>query len=356
MKKLFLSILISICLVTTGFAASKTYTKGTLTGGTSGCLDEIDGADLSDGDRALVISSTYGYMYYLDATSGVAESSPDVIAPDSSAGDKRWILKDPSNITSDLSYMVTTMTAAGINAAIVSANAAGGGVVYLSSGTYDCTGATQVTLLDNVDIVGYGAILQGDGGLTHVVYGSSINDVHIYGLEIDGQFTGTLNLAVGEKGLAIATGDNVTIQDCYIHNFQSRAIEAADLTDSSFINNHIESAGMGIRIISDASDLNFVDNHIEDVYAGGITLACDVGESIINVNINGNLIDTTAAGETLLAQNIVCYSAYSGAAHGTISGFNISNNTLIGKDHGCIRLGGDNHIIANNTCDGSKFE
>ena len=68
------------------------YCKQALTGGVSGCLDAIDGSILSDGDRAIVITPTYTYHLILDADSGLTESSPDIIAPDTNAGNKRWVL------------------------------------------------------------------------------------------------------------------------------------------------------------------------------------------------------------------------------------------------------------------------
>lgn len=65
-----------------------------LTGGGDGALDAIDGSLLKDGDSAYVdIPATQiHYVYELDADSAAAESSPGVIAPDSNAGDKRWVL------------------------------------------------------------------------------------------------------------------------------------------------------------------------------------------------------------------------------------------------------------------------
>ncbi len=63
-----------------------------LTGGTLGTLDSISGSLLSNADSALVILDGTTYTYFLDATSGAAESSPDVISPDSNAGTKRWVL------------------------------------------------------------------------------------------------------------------------------------------------------------------------------------------------------------------------------------------------------------------------
>ena len=70
------------------------YGATSLIGGGSGALDKIDGADLVDKDAALVVTSTKMYIYFLDATSGAAESSPDVVVPDTNAGTKRWILSN----------------------------------------------------------------------------------------------------------------------------------------------------------------------------------------------------------------------------------------------------------------------
>ena len=64
-----------------------------LTGGTDGCLDAYDGDLLSDGDAAIVITTAGTYTYKLDATSAAAEDLPSIIAPDTNAIDKRWILQ-----------------------------------------------------------------------------------------------------------------------------------------------------------------------------------------------------------------------------------------------------------------------
>ena len=74
--------------------ANQFYPATALTGGGTGALDAIDGADLADGDGAVVIAAGTAYFYRLDGTSGATESSPSVIAPDVNAGDKRWILQD----------------------------------------------------------------------------------------------------------------------------------------------------------------------------------------------------------------------------------------------------------------------
>lgn len=69
------------------------YKKTALIGGGANALDGIDGNILNDGDFAFCFISGAAYIYQLDADSGLAESSPDVIAPDVNAGDKRWILQ-----------------------------------------------------------------------------------------------------------------------------------------------------------------------------------------------------------------------------------------------------------------------
>jgi hypothetical protein len=66
-----------------------------LTGGGTGALDKYDGVALKDGDPAVGIYDGKLYAYKLNATSGAAESSPSIIAPDTNAGDKRWILQSP---------------------------------------------------------------------------------------------------------------------------------------------------------------------------------------------------------------------------------------------------------------------
>lgn len=70
--------------------ANNFYWAIALTGGGSGALDAIDGANLQDKEAAIVITPTKFSVHTLKATSGAAENSPDVIAPDTNAGLKRW--------------------------------------------------------------------------------------------------------------------------------------------------------------------------------------------------------------------------------------------------------------------------
>lgn len=78
--------------------AKNLYWAYVLTGGGAGALDKIDGSILNDWDAAIVIKLGFALFYSLDVDSGAAESSPDVIAPDTNAGNKRWILTGISEI------------------------------------------------------------------------------------------------------------------------------------------------------------------------------------------------------------------------------------------------------------------
>lgn len=71
------------------------YKFTALTGGGAGALDAQDGAGLGDGDIAMVMLTSSGYIYWyeLDVDSGEAESSPNIIAPDTNAGLKRWKIR-----------------------------------------------------------------------------------------------------------------------------------------------------------------------------------------------------------------------------------------------------------------------
>lgn len=97
MRKYFSAIILIIFLVTatcTAADAATAYYRSALTGGGTTALDSTDGARLNDGDLAFVAAGGVFYIYRLNATSGAAEESPLVIAPDSNAGDKRWILQN----------------------------------------------------------------------------------------------------------------------------------------------------------------------------------------------------------------------------------------------------------------------
>ena len=86
------------------------YYKTAIVGGASNSLDGEDGNSLQDNDFAICLVSNETSFYILDATSGLAESFPDVISPDTNPGTKRWILQSISGIIVDADDIDDTST------------------------------------------------------------------------------------------------------------------------------------------------------------------------------------------------------------------------------------------------------
>lgn len=114
MKGRFFTLISLLILFTPVFSfASGFYPATALTGGGTGALDKMDGADLSNGDVAIVVlenDGTYGnalLVYVLDSDSGASESSPSVISPDTNAGTKRWELTGSVGISQSISRSAT---------------------------------------------------------------------------------------------------------------------------------------------------------------------------------------------------------------------------------------------------------
>jgi len=94
--KIILALLLSVSV---SYGAGDKFRGTCLTGGTSGCLDAIDITNdgIDNGEKATIDTSTYHYEFTYNSSSGAAESSPLVIAPDNDgggaySGDGRWIL------------------------------------------------------------------------------------------------------------------------------------------------------------------------------------------------------------------------------------------------------------------------
>jgi hypothetical protein len=67
------------------------YPYTSLTGGNAESLDSLDGNLVKNGDGALVITGNEYIAYTLDEDNGNNESVPDIISPDTNAGNKRWV-------------------------------------------------------------------------------------------------------------------------------------------------------------------------------------------------------------------------------------------------------------------------
>ena len=101
--------------------ATKTYTKYVLVGGGTGALDAIDGDELADNYRAVVITEVRIYTYLLDATSGATTNGYSVIAPVTNPGNKRWILKSTDDSINPIDYGADNTGGADVTAAFTAA-------------------------------------------------------------------------------------------------------------------------------------------------------------------------------------------------------------------------------------------
>jgi len=150
------------------------YKCTALTGGTADSLDAINGNLLADNDFAFALVGGLAYLYNLNASSGAAEDSPRVIAPDTNPGNKRWILQSSiaTGATTEMlvgsgnavpTWTTATGTGAPVRATSPTLNAAiqkGPAAITSFAGTVSTSGSsTTVTFTSAADAIlaGYNA-------------------------------------------------------------------------------------------------------------------------------------------------------------------------------------------------------
>lgn len=95
--------------------ANNFFGANKLIGGTAGCLDDIDHANIGDGDTASVIDAVTNktYFYTYEGSNSDSESSPDIINPDSNSGNGRWVLTVIQSTSSFMRGVLDSTTFAG---------------------------------------------------------------------------------------------------------------------------------------------------------------------------------------------------------------------------------------------------
>ena len=142
--------------------SKQAFAANALTGGTSGALDDILHTILEDGNLAIVVDATSNntYLYTYDSSSASAESSPDVIIPDSnSTGSGAWILT--SLVCDDLTFSGTandgsndlTATFAEINSVCDANTATAAEITSVCDGN-TATAAEIVKAADGIGTIG----------------------------------------------------------------------------------------------------------------------------------------------------------------------------------------------------------
>lgn len=66
------------------------WAADSLTGGVVGSLDNIPTSELTDEDKAVVVTDKGVYYYIYKTSSGLNENSPKIIIPDDAIGDEAW--------------------------------------------------------------------------------------------------------------------------------------------------------------------------------------------------------------------------------------------------------------------------
>lgn len=149
--------------------ANKSYWWPTaFTGGAAGvALDSIDGTGLVDGDYAIVTIGAVHYLYRLAASSGATEATPEIISPDTNAGNKRWVLQNGNGKMKVGSFTATSsaspieaVTGVGFQPAVVL-------FFYAYSTSVWSVGIDDSTAHCAVGISGGSAINSGDYSIIH---------------------------------------------------------------------------------------------------------------------------------------------------------------------------------------------
>lgn len=160
-----------------------------LTGGNEGALDEIHGDCLNTGDTAGGIISGIRHEYRLNATSGAAESSPDVIAPDTAPGTKRWILLYKVSGTNTGDNAVNSLYSG-----LATSKADVGQTMYIGTTAHAINRASAAEALAGITSLTPGA----DFSLTQ-------NSVAAFKSEESGAVANTLYLKQGNVGIGTTT-------------------------------------------------------------------------------------------------------------------------------------------------------
>lgn len=270
------------------------YIKTALTGGTSDALDGINGSDLINDDTAFVYVSYTKYEYRLNATSGAAESSPDIIAPDTNPGNKRWILVSVSKL-----IIPDTNASNNLN------------IKWNENDTSDRTlnlkvnsGDRTLDLSENLTISnGYDITITAEDAAAAIVLDNSNFEVENTNatqrsFKITSAKAGNTTLTFQED-LTIADGYAVTItaEDATGAIVLDNANFEVENTDGTQRNVKITSAKAG------NTTLTFQENFtIGDGYAVTIT-AEDAAGAIVLDNANFEVEDTVGSGKTIKIAN-----------------------------------------------------
>ncbi|MCA9325477.1 right-handed parallel beta-helix repeat-containing protein, partial [Candidatus Saccharibacteria bacterium] len=257
-----------------------------------------------------------------------------------------------------------------IQSAIDAAGTAGGGTVLLTPGhTYVIS--DTLSGVANLHIVGYGATIEltTTSNIDALVF-DTVDNVRVTGVTIDGiKSTKTSDTDTG-RGIYILQADNVTIEDCYIHDCYEDGVRVGglvtthddqDTTNVRIINNRFDScgndahhAGFGVKLYWRVKDSVISGNLIEACDAGGICVddvgsGADTGKECYGITVANNVLTdngTTPANTASIGIKV----------QGSLE-WSISNNVITGSYRGIsVGIGEASASTGRATIDANKIE
>jgi parallel beta-helix repeat protein len=266
-----------------------------------------------------------------------------------------------------------------INAAIVAANAAGGGKVLLSEGTFSLNAYVVAKTKVSIVGMGFGTILQVASGISaHGIYSYNAIDYFIADLAIDVSLSGSGQAGGGSTPCGIYVGhatahikSNITIRNCFIKGADEVGIITLGVDHVLILDNIVEdSTFAGIHtdtedylvirgnIIrnSDNYGIRITANTDHSVIAENVVEGCDIqGISIYDSNYNtivGNIIKDGATANSIGIQIEV--GVTSDCDYNTVIGNIVLMQTSVYAGIN-INAGANNTVIGNNSIGSAAY-
>jgi len=261
------------------------------TGGAAGALDDIIHTNISDGNMAVVVDAVTNivYHYTYDSSSAAAESDPDVVNPDSNAGNGRWLLTKSQSFSSfirgmidadnlseflngaSLEYDEIFITAPGFRESTTAGVGEAETIEYSDTGTLDIQQLSFGGTSDEYAFLNF---------IMPPTWDRSTIKLKFYWIPASGCTQGDI-VTWGAKGVAIANdgdidgtahGASVTVDDAVLAGVEgdlhiSNATGALTVAGSPALGNLIN-----LIVYRDADGSEGSDDMVEDAYLVGVSI------------------------------------------------------------------------------------
>jgi len=298
MKKI--TYIFLFCLITATALADKVYwyNATSLTGGNDSSADNINGQNLVNNDKLIVVTNSgQTFIYNLDSDSSLSEDSTNysVISPDDNAGTKRWILmfKGDRTIIPDSTIDQGDSSVVGTLAWHISNASGNPTTVTILPGTYKVTTSISVPATMVVNIK-KGGVFSIDNAKT-LTFNAPEN---IKAPKIQQLFSGSGTVVLTNPGLVYsewwgATGDGTT-DDSTAIQAAIDVLETAEGGTLKFLSKNYE---CNIEIKSYVTLEG--SGHVSA--PGAATGSSNNNQTKLTANATGYLVDTAATTVTGIA-------------------------------------------------------